>query len=152
MSPIYEVGNDSLRQLDATSFGSAGLTERRDLQRLLRDQIEVVADDVLVIAEEFGEWTESRRRIDLLGVDKDANLVIIELKRTDDGGHMELDTNAQRGGERHPVGIAHLGEIDIAKSRGSNKNWTAKIRQQLQLDDAFERISKGVYDYSRVAA
>ena len=39
----------------------------------------------------------------------------------DDGGHMELDTNAQRGGERHPVGIAHLGEIDIAKSRGSNE-------------------------------
>ena len=39
-----------------------------------------------------------------------------------------------------------------AKGRGSNKNWPAKIRQQLQLDDAFERISKGVYDYSRVAA
>ena len=33
---------------------------------------------------------DSRRRIDLLGLDKDANLVVIELKRTDDGGHMEL--------------------------------------------------------------
>ena len=28
--------------------------------------------------------------MDLLGVDKDANLVVIELKRTVDGGHMEL--------------------------------------------------------------
>jgi hypothetical protein len=44
----------------------------------------------LVIDEEFGEWEESRRRIDLLGLDKDANLVVIELKRTEDGGHMEL--------------------------------------------------------------
>ncbi len=87
---IFEVGQDKITMVQATSFAAAGLKERTDLQRLLRDQIEVVAPDVLVIAEEFGDWTESRRRIDLLGVDKDANLVIIELKRTDDGGHMEL--------------------------------------------------------------
>ena len=31
-----------------------------------------------------------RRRIDLLGNDRDTNLVIIELKRNDDSGHMEL--------------------------------------------------------------
>ncbi|VAX10970.1 putative inner membrane protein [hydrothermal vent metagenome] len=42
------------------------------------------------MAEEFGEWEESRRRIDLLGIDKAANIVVIELKRTEDGGHMEL--------------------------------------------------------------
>ncbi|WP_337173582.1 DUF4268 domain-containing protein [Paludisphaera sp.] len=43
-----------------------------------------------MIAEEFSDWEESRRRIDLLGIDRDANLVVIELKRTEDGGHMEL--------------------------------------------------------------
>ncbi len=45
-----------------------------------------------IIAEEFGEWSESGRRIDLLAIDKDANLVVIELKRTEDGGHMELQS------------------------------------------------------------
>ena len=66
------------------------LQERRDLQRLLRANISVIAPDTLVIAEEFGDWDESRRRIDLLGIDRNANLVVIELKRTEDGGHMEL--------------------------------------------------------------
>ncbi len=33
---------------------------------------------------------KSKRRVDLLAVDRDANLVVIELKRTEDGGHMEL--------------------------------------------------------------
>jgi hypothetical protein len=66
------------------------MRERADLQRLLRNQINVVLPDALVIAEEFGEWEESRRRIDLLAIDKDANLVVVELKRTEDGGHMEL--------------------------------------------------------------
>lgn len=87
---LYEILPDSLRALDSTTFGEAKLRERQDLQRLLRDHIEVIAPGVLVVAEEYGEWEDSRRRIDLLGVDKDANLVVIELKRTEDGGHMEL--------------------------------------------------------------
>jgi hypothetical protein len=49
-----------------------------------------VASDTLIIAEEFGSWDRSQRRIDLLGVDKEANLVVIELKRDEDGAHMEL--------------------------------------------------------------
>jgi hypothetical protein len=44
----------------------------------------------MVVAEEFGEWEDSNRRIDLLCLDKQARLVVVELKRTDDGGHMEL--------------------------------------------------------------
>ena len=87
---IYEITPERIRPIDETSFGAAGIKERGDLQRLLRAQVEVIAPDTLVVAEEFGEWEDSRRRIDLLGVDRDANLVVIELKRTDDGGHMEL--------------------------------------------------------------
>ncbi len=34
--------------------------------------------------------TESKRHIDLLAVDKNVNLVVIEQKRTTDGGHMRL--------------------------------------------------------------
>lgn len=49
----------------------------------------MILPDTLVISEEFSEWEESKRRIDLLALDKDANLVVIELKRTEDGGHME---------------------------------------------------------------
>jgi hypothetical protein len=50
----------------------------------------LVAEDVLVIAEEYGNWSDSNRRVDLLGVDKQGNLVVIELKRTEDAGHSEL--------------------------------------------------------------
>lgn len=87
---IYEIEADGIVKIDETSFNEVGLRERYDLQRLLRVQIEVISPDTLVIAEEFGDWEASRRRIDLLGLDKDANLVVIELKRTDDGGYMEL--------------------------------------------------------------
>lgn len=88
--PIYEFGQDSINRVEETTFNEVGLLERRDLQRLLREHLEVIAPDTLIISEEFGEWEKSRRRVDLLGVDKSANLVVIELKRTEDGGHMEL--------------------------------------------------------------
>lgn len=87
---IYEMTASSIRKIEQTSFETAGLRERDDLQRLLRDQIDIISPDTLIIAEEFGEWEDCKRRIDLLGLDKDANLIVCELKRTDDGGHMEL--------------------------------------------------------------
>ena len=87
---IYELTHDNLKPIPVTSYGENDIKERGDLQRILRHHIEVVSPDTLIIAEEFSEWEESRRRIDLLGVDKNGALVVIELKRTEDGGHMDL--------------------------------------------------------------
>ena len=87
---IYKITGEGLQSVDGVSFSEAGFKEREHLQQLLKQQIEVISPDTLVISEEFGNWEDSRRRIDLLGIDKQANLVVIELKRTEDGGHMEL--------------------------------------------------------------
>jgi hypothetical protein len=87
---IYQVTDNEIKTISRTTFSETGLKESEDLQRLLKHQIEIISLDTLVVAEEFGEWDESRRRIDLLGIDKQANIVVIELKRTEDGGHMEL--------------------------------------------------------------
>jgi hypothetical protein len=88
--PIFEITHNAILKVSETSFRAQGIREREDLQRLLREQIDMIGEDVLIIAEEFGDWEDSERRVDLLGVDRDANLVVIELKRTEDGGHMEL--------------------------------------------------------------
>lgn len=87
---IFELRDDGLTPVTETTFSAEGVKERADLQRLLRERLDLVATDTLVLAEEFGEWEDSKRRIDLLALDKDANLVVVELKRTEDGGHMEL--------------------------------------------------------------
>jgi len=88
--PLFEITANQLRPLATASLSEMRVRERGDLQRLLRSQIDVLGEDLLVLAEEFGDWEDSRRRIDLLAVDSQANLVVIELKRTADGGHMEL--------------------------------------------------------------
>lgn len=67
--PIYEFARGAINRLTETTFNLAGVHERRDLQRLLREHVDVIAPGTLVISEEFGDWEESRRRIDLLGLD-----------------------------------------------------------------------------------
>jgi len=87
---VFKVNGDGLTPLEATSFEREGIRERLDLQRLLRSKIEILSPDTLLITEEFSYWDEGRRRIDLLALDKQANLVVIELKRDETGAHMEL--------------------------------------------------------------
>ncbi|MDH3348381.1 MAG: hypothetical protein OEM02_09850 [Desulfobulbaceae bacterium] len=87
---LYEITQSGLKTIPLSTFQEKQIKERDDLQRLLKNQIHVLSSELLVVAEEFGDWEDSNRRIDLLAIDNDANLVVIELKRTSDGGHMEL--------------------------------------------------------------
>ncbi len=89
---IYKIVGDKgrLDRLAQTTFGQEGVLERADLQRMLRDQPEALEEKLLIIAEEFGDWRDSNRRIDLLGLDASGRLVVIELKRGETGGHMDL--------------------------------------------------------------
>lgn len=90
--PIYHFKDKQIMPLKSTQFGTEGIQERTDLQAALRDNITIISPDTLVISEEFSEWTAGTRRIDLLGIDKQANLVVIELKRDETGAHMELQS------------------------------------------------------------
>ncbi|MHB9008543.1 MAG: hypothetical protein ACYDC1_16630, partial [Limisphaerales bacterium] len=126
--PLYEMTSDAFRPLSQASFADLKVRERYDLQRLLRTQIEVLSDDLYVLTEEFGDWDDSRRRIDLLAIDPQANLVVIELKRTNDGGHMELQAiryasmvsamTFERAEQIHGEFLARMGEpAEEARSR-----------------------------------
>ena len=89
---LYEFTDDALVEIEATTFREKQVTERGDLQRILRDHFEKIDESILIIAEEFSDWQDSSRRIDLLGVDTDGQLIVIELKRGRRGGHADLQT------------------------------------------------------------
>src|SRR6478672_1533591 len=90
MMPLFELTSQELLEVPTTTFAAEQILERADLQRTLRARPDILIDDVLIVSEEFGAFADARRRIDLLGVDREGHLVVIELKRTTDGGHLEL--------------------------------------------------------------
>lgn len=85
---IYRIDSENIIQLDKTSLTDARMKEK-DLQNMLESNVEAIAPGTMVIDKEFNNWDNSHHRIDLLGINRDANLVVIELKR-EDGGYMEL--------------------------------------------------------------
>jgi RecB family endonuclease NucS len=118
--PSFEMTQNAIQPLTEVTFSAAGMRERYDLQRLLRANISAIDADLYVLAEEYGAWEDARRNIDLLCLDKSANLVVIELKRTEDGGHMELQAlqyaamvskmTFEYAVEAHKTYLARLGE------------------------------------------
>jgi hypothetical protein len=90
--PLYTFKDKQIAEVPSTNFATEKIREREDIQAALRDKIDVISPDTLIISEEFSEWSEGGRRIDLLGIDKQANIVVIELKRDETGAHMELQS------------------------------------------------------------
>lgn len=162
--PLYEITSDAFRPLDEASFADLKLRERDDLQRLLRTQIDVLGDDLHVLTEEFGDWEDSRRRIDLLAVDSDANLVVIELKRTTDGGHMELQAiryaamvsamTFDRAVQIHGEFLARIGESSsdarsrlldfLGWSEPDEENFGPDVRMVLVSEDFGKELTTAV--------
>lgn len=153
--PLYEMTDSSFRPVPEKSFTDMGIGERTDIQRLLRTQIEVLGDDLYVLSEEFAEWDDSKRRIDLLAIDKQAWLVVIELKRTQDGGHMELQAiryasmvaamTFQRAVEIHEVFLDSLGQPPAeAKDRMLRfLGWSAPDEDSFASDVRIVLVSEG---------
>jgi RecB family endonuclease NucS len=94
--PLFEMTADQLIEVPSTTFAAEQILERADLQRLLRGKLDMIVDDVLVVAEEFGAFADARRRIDLLGVDRAGHVVVVELKRTP----MAVTSNCRHCGTR----------------------------------------------------
>lgn len=87
---IYTFNEKEIKPVETTTFKNESIYERIHLQQAIKNNISVIAPDCLIISEEYSEWDGSKKRIDLLAIDKNANLVVIELKRTETGDHMEL--------------------------------------------------------------
>lgn len=133
---LYRIATDKLEPVPATTFAAQSLMERKDLQRLLLRDISPIGDDLMVIAEEYGDWEDSNRRIDILCLSKSASLVVVEIKRTEDGGHMELQAI------RYAAMVSSITLDKViqayARTKGDEELARAEILDFLQLDSADE--------------
>jgi len=94
--PLFSVSDDrtALSSVPQQQFEDLSILEEKHFQEMFRTfpaHMEgIFGEPLFVIYNEYNIWNDSRREIDLLALDQNADLVVIELKRTQDGGHMEL--------------------------------------------------------------
>lgn len=84
MFRIHHASNRIIK-VQPVSFSELGFTERNHLQEWLANQPDALGEDLLIIQKEFDGFDDTRERLDLLAIDKQARLVIIENKLDDSG-------------------------------------------------------------------
>lgn len=82
-----DIENKKLIKLSSTKFSTLQLKERYDVEEWIEKTPEILGEKLLIIYKEL--LLPSRIRLDLLAIDKKANLVVIELKRDDSGIDVE---------------------------------------------------------------
>ena len=75
--------------INKKSIKDVGFDEGQ-IRDLVAELIDNFFPGLKTIATEFSDWEDSGRRLDILAIDRDWNLVVIELKRDKDAAHAEL--------------------------------------------------------------
>jgi len=81
--------NNQLEEIQETTFFENDLKERQHIEEWIRKCPEVLGEDLLIIGHEYDKF-EVNERLDLLALDKEGNLVIIEVKRDATGGNVDF--------------------------------------------------------------
>lgn len=74
-----DIENKDLIKLNQTTFQSESIKERYDIQERVEKNPSIIEEELLIIGKEV--TLPSDIRLDLLAIDKDSNLVVLELKR-----------------------------------------------------------------------
>lgn len=90
---VLVVAQNELKQakpIDSVSFAGIGVLERSHIQEWLRHNPRMFGEELLVISIEFNQFEQIGDRPDVLALDRDGNLVIIELKRDSFAAYADL--------------------------------------------------------------
>lgn len=82
-----DIKNKKLIKLSKTNFNKLNLKERYDIEEWIEKTPEILGEELLIINKEL--ILPSGIRLDLLAIDKKANLVVIELKSDGSGRNLE---------------------------------------------------------------
>ena len=82
---IINKNTNSISRLEEKSFKDLGFGERTHLQEWLANNPNALGEELLIIQKEFSGFNDTNERLDLLGLDKQGNLVVIENKLDDTG-------------------------------------------------------------------
>jgi hypothetical protein len=128
---LLRIARDTKRLtlLSRTTLPEAGILERRDLQEFIWNDAQAffgeIGQEIFLIGKEVEPSTTVPDRIDLLGIDRDGQTVIIELKR---GGHKLHMLQAMS----YAGMIARWTSEDILRVAGSR---AGQLREFLDVDD-----------------
>lgn len=73
-----------------TDFSSHNILERLHIEKWIETNPDILGEDLLILTNEYDRFDKTNERLDLLAIDRDGNIVVVELKRDDSGKNVDL--------------------------------------------------------------
>ncbi|MEV7416497.1 endonuclease NucS domain-containing protein [Streptomyces sp. NPDC089919] len=123
---------------EETNLGALGLRERQDLQQWILKDPSLLEDGLLIITEEYDQWsapagTPVRDRLDLLALDEGGRLVVIELKRA------KASTEAHLQAINYAAMVSRVTEDDLARMYA---RFLSRRGESVSGEDALQRLEQ----------
>jgi hypothetical protein len=89
---IYRLDKEKNRVIpcEEADLKSKNILERQHIERWIENYPDILGEELLVITTEYDKFDKTNERLDILAIDKEGNLVIVELKRDDSGKRADL--------------------------------------------------------------
>ncbi len=91
-SVIFSISNglNKAEKVSAGTLVGLNIWERHHIEEWVRENPEMLGEELLVLTVEFDRFVNSSDRLDVLALDREGNLVVIELKRDAAAGYADL--------------------------------------------------------------
>jgi hypothetical protein len=133
-----DIENKKLIKMNLTTFYSEKLKERYDIQEWIEKNPEIIEKDLLIIGKEVS--LPSDIRLDLLAIDKNSNLVVLELKRDNSGRNVDWQAI------KYASYCSNFSPTDIfrqfAEYLGSNEDEAETKIEEFINAESFEDLNK----------
>jgi hypothetical protein len=133
----YDKGSKKISVYDETDLKSHNILERQDLEKWVEENPDIVGEELLVVTTEYDKFDKTDERLDLLAIDKEGNLVVLELKRDDSGKTAELQAI------KYAAYCSTLTFNDIIEL---HRQYLTKKGKPVDSDGARQRITQFVSD------
>lgn len=114
-----------------TNFSTHAILERQHLEKWIETNPEILGEDLLIITNEYDKFDKTNERLDLLAIDKEGNIVIVELKRDDSGKNVDLQAIKY---------AAYCSTLTLETTSTIYKNYLEKSIPNISNEDARNKI------------
>jgi len=127
---VNKVSND-LHVYEETDFKSNNVLERNHIEDWVIRKPEILGEELYILSNEYDKFDKTSERLDVLALDKQGNLVIVELKRDDSGKDVELQAVKY---------AAYCSTLTAEEVLGLHREYLKKKGNELSTEDVKTRI------------
>jgi len=128
-------------EISPASFPQLGMKETEHVERWIRDEPQILGEELLIVGDQYAAWDKTKHRLDLLAIDRHGKVVVVEIKRDEKASGHDLQAL------RYAAYVSNLKLANLCETLVKFR--TKYYRESLSEDQAERTIREFINDDER---